>query len=109
MDKLNRAERKLIRNILDNRRALYKTPKRKIAGDNKECKDVTNENFRLMNLGLFTGKQKENMKEEYDLIIPEKLMLKMKVFGILTSIYATETWYELITGIHTRGKGGEHE
>ena len=39
MDKLNRAERKLIRNILDNRRALYKTPRRKIGGNNKDCKE----------------------------------------------------------------------
>ena len=39
MDKLNRAERQLIRNILDNRRALYKTPRRKIGGNNKDCKE----------------------------------------------------------------------
>ena len=39
MDKLNAAERKLVRNILDSRRALHKTPRRKTNGPNKECKE----------------------------------------------------------------------
>tara|TARA_B100001996_G_scaffold366717_1_gene337695 strand:+ start:4538 stop:4807 length:270 start_codon:yes stop_codon:yes gene_type:complete len=38
MDKLNKAERKLIRDILNNRRAVHKTPIRKLDGPNKECK-----------------------------------------------------------------------
>tara|TARA_B100001996_G_scaffold287169_2_gene227412 strand:- start:380 stop:649 length:270 start_codon:yes stop_codon:yes gene_type:complete len=39
MTVLNLAEKKLIRKILDNRRALHKTPKRKMEGGNKECKE----------------------------------------------------------------------
>ena len=75
MDKLNRAERKLIRNILDNRRALYKTPKRKNDGGNKECKEYEAA-LSLFIKGIIRISRKVNVENE----------------GPLNE--ATETWYE---------------
>ena len=72
---LNRAEKKLIRNILDNRRALHKTPKRKLGGTNKECKEYE------AALSLFVkGVIKISRKVNVDFEGPMN--------------EATETWYE---------------
>jgi len=75
MDKLNRAERKLIRDILDNRRALYKTPRRNIAGGNKECKEYEAA-LSLFVKGIIKISRKVNVEFEG----PQN--------------EATETWYE---------------
>jgi len=72
---LNRAEKKLIRNILDNRRAVYKTPKRKIEGGNKECGEYEAA-LSLFVKGVIKISRKVNVEYE----------------GPLNE--ATETWYE---------------
>jgi len=75
MDKLNRAEKKLIRSILDNRRAIYKTPKRNLGSANKECKEYEAA-LSLFIKGIIKISRKVNVENE----------------GPLNE--ATETWYE---------------